>query len=160
MTSNSNSVILKITEYLPVVEEVLLTILAIGVILILTKIDSLIAKISLIGLAVTFFLSAYQPLEIPKEENEKLGFLELLAFAFVPKALWISCAISLMGILFFLSQNEGYKQMLMIGVSTISISVILYSLFLLLRVKNLSNLNRILLRAIPLLLINLYLIFK
>jgi hypothetical protein len=158
MTSTPTPFIVRITNYLPLIEKILLTALAIGVILIVIKADTTVTKVSLIGLAVTFFLSAYRPIDIPRQENELLGFKELLALMIIPKTMWISCAVSAMGISFYFSQfgNDGYKQMLLIGASTIGMGTIILAFLLMSGVKNLNLVTPILVRAIPLLLVDIY----
>lgn len=162
MTSARTSLIARIFNYLPLIEKVLLTALAIGIILTIMKMDNTATKFSLIGLAVTFFLSAYRPMEIPRQENEKLGFTDLLALSIIPKTMWISCAISAMGISLYLSQfgNEGYKQMLLIGSSAIGGGAFFLVFFLVSGVKNLNLVTPILFRALPLLAVDIYLFLK
>jgi hypothetical protein len=160
LTPTSTPFILRITNHLPLIEKVFLAALAIGTVLTVMQIDSTVMRISLIGLAVTFFLFAYRPIEIPKQENEPFGFSELLAFMIVPKVLWISSAISAVGIAFYLFNNDGYKQLLMIGGLSIGIGTILIVIFLVSGVKHIKMVTPILLRAVPLFLVDFYILFK
>jgi energy-converting hydrogenase Eha subunit C len=154
--------IVTITKQLPLVEKVLLTALAIGTILTVMEIDSTVTRISLLGLGVTFFLLAYRPNDIPRQEGEQLGFSDLLGLMIVPKVLWISSAISALGIAFYLFDfgNDGYKKMLMIGGLTISIGTILLIVFFVSGVKHIRTVVPILLRAVPLCLVDFYILFK
>ena len=155
--------IVTITKHLPLVEKVLLTTLAIGIILTVMQIDSTVTRVSLLGLGVTFFLLAYRPNDIPRqEEGEQLGFSDLLGLVIVPKVLWISSAISALGIAFYLFDfgNDGYKRMLMIGGLTISIGTILLIVFSVSGVKHLRTVVPVLQRAVPLCLVDFYILFK
>lgn len=154
--------IVTITKHLPLVEKVLLTALAIGTILTVMKIDSTVTRVSLLGLGVTFFLLAYRPNDIPRQEGEQLGFSDLLGLMIVPKILWISSAISALGIAFYLFDfgNDGYKKMLMIGGLTISIGTLLLIVFFISGVKHIRTVVPILLRAVPLCLVDFYILFK
>ncbi len=159
-TPTPTPLIIRITKHLPLVEKFLLTGLAVGVILTLLKMDTSVTRLTLLGLGVTFFLSAYRPPEIPMQENEKFGFSELLGFMIVPKVLWISCAVSALGIAFYLGGNEGSKQMLFIGGSSIGIGTFLFLILLLNGVKHIKTVTPVLVRAVPLLLTDVYLFFK
>lgn len=113
-TSTQAPLIVRITRNLYRAEWLFLTGLVIGTILAVLTIDTSVTKVSLIGLAITFFLYAYKPIDIPRTENELLGFSELLALMIVPKVMWISSAVSTLGIAFYLFDfgNPGYKQLL------------------------------------------------
>lgn len=154
--------IVTITKHLPLVEKVLLTALAIGTILTVMQIDSTLTKVSLLGLGVIFFLLAYRPNDIPRQEGEQLGFSDLLGLMIVPKVLWISSAVSALGIAFYLFDfgNDGYKKMLMIGGLTIGIGTILLIVFFISGVKYIRTVVPILLRAVPLCLVDFYILFK
>jgi hypothetical protein len=80
----------------------------------------------------------------------------------VPKVLWISSAISALGIAFYLFDfgNDGYKRMLMIGGLTIGIGTLLLLVFFVSGVKHIKIVTPILLRAIPLCLVDFYLMLK
>ena len=162
MTSTPTSLIVKITNQLPLVEKIFLEALAIGTVLTLLSIDSSVTKFSLLGLGVIFFLMTYSPTDLPGEEGEKFGFTELLAWAIVPKVMWISSAVSAFAISFYLFDfgNDGYKKMLMIGGSTIGIGILLLTFFLISGVKHLKMVTPILLRAVPLFLVDIYIFLK
>jgi len=80
----------------------------------------------------------------------------------VPKVLWISSAISALGIAFYLFDfgNDGYKRLLMIGGLTIGIGTLLLVVFLASGVKHIKTVTPILLRAVPLCLVDFYILFK
>jgi len=154
--------IMTITKHLPLVEKALLTALAIGTILTVMQMDSTVTRVSLIGLGVTFFLLAYRPTDIPRQEGEQFGFSELLGLMIVPKVLWISSAISSLGIAFYLFDfgNDGYKQLLMVGGLTIGVGTLLLVVFLVSGVKHIRRVAPILLRAVPLCLVDFYILLK
>jgi len=150
-----------ITKHLPLIEKILLAAALIGIILLALKIDTSVIKVALLSLGVTFFLFAYVPTEGPKTENEPLGFQGLLALIIVPKILWISSAISTLGIAFFLIDigNDGYRRMLTIGGFTIVIALAVLLVSFIQGVKHLATTTPVLLRAIPLLAVDFYILF-
>ena len=154
--------IVRVTRYLPLIEKVLLTVLAIGLMLTALKIETTVTIVSLIGLAATFFLLAYRPLDIPEGGNEQGGFSDLLALMIIPKVLWISCAITAFGLALFMLEtgNDGYKNMLMIGGSTIAVATLLLAFFRISGVKHIALVSPILMRALPLFLAAIYVFFR
>lgn len=162
MTQSPTPFIVKITNYLPLIEKIFLVALAIGTLLTLLSIDSSVTKFSLLGLGVIFFLMAYRPIDLPAQEGETFGFTELLAWSIVPKVMWINSAVSALGISFYLFDfgNDGYKRMLMIGGLTIGIAILMLTFFLVSGVKNLKMVTPALLRAVPLFLLDIYIFLK
>lgn len=133
MTSQQTSALLTalITPHLPLADKILLTSLAVGVILMVMEIDSSVAGVSLFGLAITFFLSAYRPpINVPAQQLGAGGFSELFGVTILPKVLWISLAVSAFGIGSYILDfgNDGYKKMLMIGGSALAIGTSCLSL--------------------------------
>lgn len=151
-----------IKKILPNLERVLLAILAFGFILQLSGMNiPVLISIGLGGLAVVFFLNGYIPVDIQQSEGEPMGFNELLGLSIVPKILWISAAVTTIGILFYSLQigNDSYSKMLQIGGSTIVIGT---SILLALKVRGVKNINLVLpvlLRALPALIIAGYILF-
>lgn len=155
-----NPLVTRITAYLPIAEKIFLMGLAIGIVLTLASLDSLVLKASLVGLAATFFLYGYKPIDVPVKEDENLGFPELLGYSIAPKVTWIACAVSLIGILFTMQNFEGSKQMLYIGGTTLVISSLIFIFLSAKRTKHMSVVVPVLYRAVPLLVLDLYLFFK
>jgi hypothetical protein len=124
------------------------------------KIDSTLTAVVLLALAVTFFFYTYRSIDIPTQENEQLGFSELLGLMIVPKVLWMSSAISALGISFYLFDfgNNGYKRMLMIGALTIGMGTVLLLFFAISGIKYIKIVLPILLRAVPLFLVDTFLL--
>ncbi len=150
-----------IVKHLPLAEKIFFLALVIGTVLTSMHVDSPVRQVALVGLGITFFLLAYRPMEIPPQEDGQIGgFTELLALSIVPKVLWMGCAVSALGLAFYLFGNKGYKQLLIIGGSTIGGSSVLLIVFLAQGVKHLNIVTPILLRAIPLLLADFYILFR
>jgi hypothetical protein len=149
----------KITSYLPTAEKIFMVALAIGCLLKYLGTDLTVMAVSLVGLAVTFFFSAFRQAEIIPEENERFTFNDLLAYEIVPKVLWISCAVSTMGVLLFFFGNQGAKRMLFIGGTSIIIGTVILIGLLISGAKHISAVLPVLYRAIPLLVLDLYLFF-
>lgn len=158
----ATSMLQGITEYLPRLERMLLMLLVLGIVMaFLTSVGSLIINIAIAGLALVFFLYAYKPINVNSGDDEKAGMGELLGWAVVPKVLWISCAVSAMGILFFLLRtgNLEYKNMVMIGGFSILVGLVVLGVLQVSGTKHLQVVTPILLRAVPLMIMDFYIFF-
>jgi len=163
MQQKRSTFISRFTKYLLVAEQVLLGVLIISILLAFLNIESSnIMQLCLIGLAGVFFLNAYKPLNIQRSEDEKLGMADLLVSVILPKVIWISCSVSAIGILFYLRQDapQSYQSMLTIGGGSLFVGLLLVGIFTLAGAKNADALQPIFLRAIPLLLIDAFILFK
>ncbi len=150
-----------LTKILPWAERIFSAGLVIGATLLYANIDSTIIIVSLGGLAATFFLMGYVPVEIERDENEKSGFTELLASTILPKVMWISSSVSTLALLFyFLDSSLGIKQMAAIGGSTIGLCVVITLFLLVAGVKAIKAVAPILVRAVPLLFIDFYFLMQ
>lgn len=149
-----------ITKYLPLAEKFLLTALAVGIVLVVMKIDSVVVAMSLLGLGTIYFLYSYRPINVPAQDGVKPGFLELLGLGILPKVLWISSSVCAVGIVFYLLGFFGYDNMLMIGAMSVGMGILLLGLLLALGVKHLVMVAPVLLRAVPLCLATLYILIK
>ncbi|MEQ8304854.1 MAG: hypothetical protein RIB47_15775 [Cyclobacteriaceae bacterium] len=147
-------------RYLPAAEKIFLAGLAVGVVLLFMSVDTTVLMISLNGLAVVYFLFAYKPLEIQREEGALFGFSELLAYMIVPKVMWIASAVSLIGIMFSLLKLEGSSNMLLIGLISLGIGTLLLVIFKAIGVKQLEVLQPMLYRTMPLLFFDLYTLLR
>jgi len=148
-----------LTKYLPWGERFFLVASFIGLVLHFMNAGSQVMFMSLTGLAMVYFLYPYRPLETPGSD-QKQGFTELLAFTIVPKVSWISCSVCVIGILFYLLNYEGAKQMLFIGSSTLSFILVIIAIFFVTGVKNVNALVFILYRAVPVVFVCLYIFLK
>jgi hypothetical protein len=160
MPNTSPPFILKLTQYLPKLEAFFLAGALIGVMLKYAGIDNTVFNVSLVGLAATFFLSAYRPVEIPFDESDKPGFTHLLVLIIAPKIAWISAAVVTLGIFFFFTGGKGYKQLLFIGGTSIAPVTLIFLYGIVSGVRHVSFVTPVLYRIVPLLLLAVYLYFK
>ena len=133
--------------------------LFIGIALLATIPDAtILIIIGLIGLIAMFILNLRQPLEIEPDDNQKQGFTELLSWLILPKVIWISLTILTAGTLFYFINfgNEGYKQLIFIGVNSLILSTFILLILTIMRVRHLKKVWFIFLRAIPLFLVAMY----
>ena len=148
-------------KLLPSLEQICLAILVIGFILQLNGTPiAILIMLGLGGLGVVFFLSAYRPLDVKPQENERMGFNELLGLSIIPKVLWIGSAITVMGILFYMMQigNGQFLGVLYIGGLTVIIATLILLGLKAIGTKYLNTIFPILFRALPTLLVAAYII--
>ena len=147
--------------YTTLIEKIFLIGLLVGGLLIVLHIDPFdvtVTAVSLFGLALTFFLSAYKPSEITTDDGKQTGMKQMLAFVIVPKVLWISSSVSLVGIALLVlgSDSKGYQQMFFIGGSTLAVAILIALLISVTEKTAARVLGPILLRAVPVLVADLY----
>jgi hypothetical protein len=147
-----------IFNLLPLAEKILLAGLGVGLALIYSGLDSNVAFVSFNGLAVVYFLYAYKPPDIQREDDAPLGFLQLLGLSILPKIMWISCSVSMVGIMFHLLALAGSYEMMLIGVSSIGIGLLLFTIITLTNVKGMKENVPMLYRAVPIFLAEMYLL--
>lgn len=151
-----------ITKHLPLIEKVLLIALAFGIILTAMQMGSVLTGITLFCMGIAYFLYIYRPAAIPRQEGETIGGSGIIALMIVPKVLWMSSAISAFGIAFYLFDfgNDAYKNLLIVGGLSIGFCIILLLVFRVQGVKHLRTVTPIVLRAVPLGIMGLYILFK
>jgi hypothetical protein len=159
--SFSANLMAKIGKHLYTAEMVLTGLLTLGLLLPKMNIDSsALILIAVGGLAIIFFLQAYNAVPIPIPPAQ-MGFPELLCFSIVPKVMWIAMSICTIGILFFLLDvSKGYAQMLLIGVTCLIICLLILGYFFLTRPNYVRVLTPVLYRAAPVLLVSAYLLLS
>ena len=113
-------------------------------------------------LAGVFFLRAYKPNDGPPSmvENKSdlpTGTFGLLGATVGPKVLGISCAVMLIGILFWFLNMTGAMEMLRIGCTTALISALLMGIFILSKPAWSATLMPLLYRALPVWIVGVYL---
>jgi len=145
-----------IFNVLPLAEKIFMAGIGVGLVLLYLELDTNLAFISLNGIAVVYFLYAYKPPE-SKTENKPSGFVALMAFSTLPKVMWISCSISVTGIMFHLLALAGAPEMILIGLSAIGVGLFLFAIFFMTGVVDIKSNIPILSRMIPLLIVDLYL---
>jgi hypothetical protein len=153
----------KVAPYFSLLEKIFLAGLVVGLVLIfLNPANGAVIKVSLVGLAITYFLTAFKPIDIPVQADERFEFKDLLTLTILPKVMWISCAISLFGILIYTLQlpHDGHKRLLMTGGSTIVVGLIILDYAALTETKHLKYILPIALRAAPLVVMDFYLLYK
>jgi hypothetical protein len=160
-TSTTTPFNARIAKALLLLEMLFLLALTAGTISMIMGNASTVVVVSLIGLAIVFFFSAYKPLNIPQHANEQFGFSALLAFVILPKVMWISCSVSSIGLAFYiLKLGNTHTQLLMIGGSTLAITILLLAFLLANGTRYINAVTPMLLRAIPLLIIDFYILFS
>lgn len=150
------------TKLLPYLERVFLATLIVSLIFQLTGNEiPFLMTISLSGLTVTFFLNAFVPIDIKREEGEQMGFNELLGLIILPKILGISSAVATSGILFYTLHldNDGYQRALYIGGSTIIIASLIMLILKVTGTKHLNATFPLYFRVFPILLVAAYILF-
>jgi len=159
MAETTSSFKALIFKFLPLAEKVFLVGIALGFALYYSFNDSNIAFISLNGLATVYFLYAHVPPELTNDNDKPHGFVELLANSIVPKVMWISASVSIIGALFALLQLEGSPEMLMIAISALGAGLLLFTIFFTIGIKGMQSNISILYRVVPIFIIDLYLMF-
>ncbi|HEY4654223.1 MAG TPA: hypothetical protein VIH22_06900 [Cyclobacteriaceae bacterium] len=158
----AQSLLQQITSHLPRLERLLLIVLVLGIAsTFVSSVGSLIVNVSIAGLAMTFFLYACKPLERGITASDESAFRDAVARGVVPRVLWISCAVSAMGVLFFLLRmnRESSERMLLIGCVSILAALLALGILRIGGTRHLNAVEPVLLRAVPLLLIDCYLLF-
>lgn len=148
-------------------ELVALAITVIGLILFNNgqEIGSNILTLGLTTLAGIFFLTAFMPASpASDDENQKIeketkkGFVDLIGLV-LWKVMHIGCAVTTIGILFYILHLLGFGQMLFIGTSALILSVAFSALSILQKSENMNTLKSGLMRAIPLVLLGSYILY-
>ena len=159
--SYSNSIMARIGKYLYNAEMVFAALLTLGLLLPKMDIDSsMLIFISVGGLALIFFLQAYNPMPIPVR-SAQMGFQELLCFTILPKVMWIGASVCTVGILFMLLDiSKGYEQMLLIGSTTLITCLLITGYFFLTKRSYVQALIPVLYRVVPVLLVTAYVLLS
>ena len=168
MTNNETINKSKISTILSIVEKVFLLSLVVGVGLLLLNvpISVTVISISLGGLAIKFFISAFVPIELynsqeEADEDQPFGQLHLLSLLIAPKVLWIGSSVTIFGLIMYLVNPEiqTFDRLLGIGAGSILVCVLLILVATLNGIKIRKPIQSILLRAIPTLLIASYILY-
>ena len=119
-----------------------------------------VVMISLSGLAGVFFLSAFRPPAVQAGTKEKkLGFMDLLFTAILPKITGISCAVGTIGVLFALLHKPGAKEMMQVGLAATGAASALIAIGLAQGNEQAKALSPFLNRLLPLMGICVYYLF-
>jgi hypothetical protein len=121
--------------------------------------------IGLAGTTIIWFVLAFKPVELFNSQQEadefgQWGFSEMLALIIVPRILWISSALTAFGVFAFVADfgNDGYLKGLIIGGFSISLCSFILLISLLMGVKKLRVVLPILFRALPVLMLAIYIV--
>ena len=109
-------------------------------------------------LAGVYFLNAYMPVNVQRNENEKFGMKELLLTTILPKILWISCAICMAGF-FVLSQNaehDAHLKLWMIGGLSLLSGLVFLAFGMVTGDKHATVVAPVAFRAVPLVILVIY----
>jgi hypothetical protein len=160
-TSSAPNVMQKITRHLYNAELFLTGLLTFGILLPKMGVDSSpIVVISVFGLAVVFFLQAYNPTLLPIPPAQR-GFKELLSLTVLPKIIWIATSVCTIGILLFLLDiSNGYLQVLLIGETALVASLLIAGYFFMRSAAYAKIVTPMLYRAVPVLLISTYILLS
>lgn len=113
-----------------------------------------VVTMALAALAAVFFLMAYRPPEQSEPATgEKKDFMELLSQTILPKILWISCSVGVVGLLLrhVQTSTNGYKEILMIQLATVTgATLVVIGLAVVRGASGVRRLAPIYFRAIPL----------
>jgi hypothetical protein len=152
----------RIGKYLPYLEVIALALIIAGVALAFSGNGSIVRMIGILLLAGVYFQYAFQRIELNLLPDEKQGFTELLRFSIVPKVLWLSCSVSLVGIAFYLLKltPQSYQQLLLIGAVTLASGFVILLPAVLGHARNADKLVPLLYRAAPLVVLDIYLLMK
>lgn len=157
MPTPTSQLLKKLYPYLQKAETVFVILLLISVFLANSGRNSLMLVIlSLSGLSVIFFLNAFiEPPTAQFAGSHRYGKL----LQIVPRAIWISCAAVLMGIIFDLLGFMGGVNLLAIGGGGILTGIIILAILYSRGVRSIGALTPILYRAVPAMLASGYLLF-
>lgn len=153
----------KATSSLGLLEKIFLAGLTTGLVLTYFNASSqIIVQVSIVGLGITYFLTAFRFIDIPRNEEDLLEFRDVLAWTIAPKVIWISCGVSLFGLFIFSLQlgHDGHKRALMIGSLGAVIGLIVIGYAYATGTKHLKHILPTVFRAVPLLIIDLYFLYR
>ncbi len=168
MEQETNSTRDKIFRLVSLAEKAILLILAIGVVLNYQNVfeGKTLLLIALAGTAIIWFAMAFKPVELFSSQQEadefgQWGFAEMLALMIVPRVLWISSAVSAFGVFAYFADfgNVGYMKGLTSGGFAIFICLVILLITLMMGVKKLRTVIPIFFRALPIFLIDIYIVF-
>ena len=161
----TQSPITALSKYFPVIEGIVITAFAVGYIFKIMHYagSNELIIISLSVLSGIYFLGAYVPPGPSREAGERkpqLGFVTLLGISIVPKILGISLSVSVIGILFYLMHFNGFREMLLIGSTTLAGATLVGWFVTSSNEPTRQGLKPLLIRALVLMSVGFYLLIK
>lgn len=124
--------------------------------------NRLLIYIGLSGLFGYYLLKIFKQDNYALKEGDEFEFKDLIALSILPKVIWISFTILILGlaIMIFDFDNFGYLKILLVGSSSLIISTTLLTVFLLKGTKQSDIQLAAAIRGIPLSIIIVYLYFS
>jgi hypothetical protein len=152
-------------KLIPKLEVPLILLIVVGLFINYLINSPILLTLSMGTLAVLYFLFANTQIDIPLEEEIKKreenvnqsAFKELFGWSILPRVLWISSSVSLVGILFYLNNYIGYLNLVSLGGFTLVVGCFL--MFFLRSMPHMDKIFPILRRAVPLALISIYIMY-
>lgn len=153
---------LKLIPYLSTIERVFLAGCVIGLILYLSTRDGTVLIVTLGGIGAVYFLWAYKPSDVLSREEDALSINEMIIQVVLPKVLWIAAAISAVGLAMYIFDDMDltYRKMLIVGASLTGLGIVLLLIFRIAGVQGFAVDKRPWLRALPMMLIDLWLLAR
>jgi hypothetical protein len=153
----------KITPYLGHTEKIFLVGLTLG--LMSTSLNSdnkTILQVSVVGLGITYFLLTFKMMDFLPQEGEMSPIMSLLVWTIAPKNLWMFSAISLFGLFVYTLQlgNDGYQRAFMVGGLGIASCLTILGYAYVTGTKHLKYVLSPVIRAVPLLFADFYLLYN
>lgn len=153
----------KIGKALPTIEKILVGTFILY--LILKTLDIRIPYLlnfTLLGLAITFFLNAFQEQQLNEKRSKSYDFADIFVGLIIPKVLWVSTAITTLGILFYIINfgNSGYATVILTGIITLTIAGVLGLIISTVKSQEQSSiLTPLIYRALPALVYGCYILY-
>jgi hypothetical protein len=159
MEAKENIQIVIIRTLLPWLERGGMVLLVVAATMMVMKIPAQeVFMIAMGTLSIVFFLNAQVPPVMEKSEKP-FGFKDMLAFVILPKIMWISSSVCIIGILFSYLGLTGATQMLIVGAGSLAIAAFILFIFSL-SGMNLRSLQPTFLRVAPVFVIALYVLTR
>ena len=164
MTEKQNFTTLLSKVILPKLEIIAVIISSIGFILYLLKQPGAhqLLMIGLSTLASAFFLTAYTlPPNVEKtlREEQSRTFTDLLGFI-IWKVIYLALAVNCIGLLFSILQLKGFMQLLLIGTTTLIISLLLAGVIILQKNEYLPTFQIAIIKALMIALMDTYILYN
>jgi len=116
-------------------------------------------KFGFLALSAVYFLMAFRP-PPPIPEGTKVDFVGLLLAGIVPKVLWISSSVGVVGLTFYFGEMAGAQQLILIQTSTALIGLVIWGIGSVLKTPTIERVSAPMTRAVPIMLLGVYILLK
>jgi len=116
-------------------------------------------KFGPLALSAVYFLFAFRP-PPPIPEGTNLDFVVLLVAVIVPKVLWISSSVGVVGLTFYFGEMPGAQQLILIQTSTAAVCLVIWGIGSVLKTPTIERVSAPMTRAIPIMLLGAYILLK